>query len=84
MEADQYKIINDLLPKLEALTPSGGCYLNEGSFRQPDWQSVFYGSNYDALRAIKKKYDPTDLLYGTTAVGSEVWAPQADGRLCRT
>ena len=83
MEADQYRTIDEVLPKLEALTPNGGCYLNEGTFRQPDWQRVFYGPNYEALNAVKDKYDPNHMFYGLTAVGSEYWAPQPDGRLCR-
>ena len=83
MEADQHRMIDDVLPKLEALTPDGACYLNEGTFLQPDWQSVFYGPNYEALKAIKDKFDPNHMFYGLTAVGSEYWMPQADGRLCR-
>ena len=84
MEADQHRTINDVLPKLEALTPNGGCYLKKGSFIQPSWQSVFFGDNYNKLRAIKEKYDPNHLFYGLTAVGSEYWTPQPDGRLCHT
>jgi len=72
------------MPKLEALTPNGGAYLNEGDFQQPDWQRAFYGINYPALSAIKRKYDPDDLFYGLTAVGSERWTQHSDGRLCRT
>lgn len=79
----QYKMTNELVASLEALTPGGGAYLNEADFRQPDFQDVFYGGNYDALEAIKNKYDPYDLFYATTAVGSEKWTSEADGRLCR-
>ncbi|CAJ2507919.1 Uu.00g091050.m01.CDS01 [Anthostomella pinea] len=79
----QEKMTNDLVPALEAITPGGGAYVNEGDFRQPDFQQVFYGDNYNTLLAIKDKYDPKDLLYGLTAVGSERWASQSDGRLCR-
>ncbi|MCJ1377384.1 hypothetical protein MMC17_000479 [Xylographa soralifera] len=72
-----------IVPQLEALSPGSGCYMNEANFRQPNWQEDFYGSNYEALRAIKKKYDPEDLFYATTAVGSEAWVMEGDGRLCR-
>lgn len=58
--------------------------LNEADFRQPDFKSVFYGSHYDKLNAIKAKYDPEDRFYALTAVGSDRWAQQQDGRLCRT
>lgn len=79
----QEKMTHVLLPVLEDLTPGGGAYLNEGNFRQPDFQDAFYGENFDALLAIKDKYDPDGLLYGLTAVGSERWASKPDGRLCR-
>lgn len=72
-----------LLPRLEELTPGGGCYLNEGDFRQPNFQEVFYGANYRRLSSIKDKYDPDHMFYGLTAVGSEYWVPEADGRLCK-
>ena len=84
MEADQNKITYDLIPKLAELTPDGGCYLAEGDFRQPDWKQVFYGPNYDKLASIKKKYDPNDMFYALTAVGSDAWLPDQDGRLCKT
>lgn len=78
----QEEITNVLLPALENITPGGGAYLNEGDFRQPDFQDVFYGENYNILLAIKDKYDREGLFYGLTAVGSERWESQADGRLC--
>ncbi|TKX25719.1 FAD-binding domain-containing protein 12 [Elsinoe australis] len=83
MEANQEKMTNVLIPALEALTPNGSCYLNEGDFRQPNFQDVFYGENYDRLLAIKNRYDPNHMFYATTAVGSDYWEVQADKRLCR-
>jgi hypothetical protein len=81
---DHQKLMTDILiPKLGELTPNGSCYLNEGDFRQPDFQSVFYGSNYQRLNEIKDKYDPDHIFYAATAVGSEYWVPQEDGRLCK-
>ncbi|EMC98973.1 hypothetical protein BAUCODRAFT_65846 [Baudoinia panamericana UAMH 10762] len=86
MLANQQLMTDVLVPKLAALTPNGSCYLNEGDFRQPDFQDVFYGSNYPKLLAIKNRYDPKHMFYATTAVGSEYWTPQANGtgRLCRS
>lgn len=72
-----------LIPRLTAISPDSGAYLNEADWRQPDWQSTFYGSNYAALREIKDKYDPEGVFYALTAVGSELWSEQSDGRLCR-
>ncbi|ESZ91957.1 hypothetical protein SBOR_7666 [Sclerotinia borealis F-4128] len=84
MVAEQYWMANDIIPQFEALTPGGGGYMNEGNFRQPNWQETFYGKNYDRLLRIKNKWDPDHLFYGTTAVGSEAWSIADDGRMCRT
>ena len=81
--ADQETITNSFLPRLEAITPGGGAYLNEGDFRQSDFQQVFYGDNYARLLQVKQQYDPQDLFWAMTAVGSESWVVQPDGRLCR-
>ncbi|GAB7360903.1 hypothetical protein MBLNU230_g0889t1 [Neophaeotheca triangularis] len=83
MLAQQDLMTDVLIPKLAAFTPNGSCYLSEGDFRQPDWQSVFYGRNYERLLSVKRKYDPFDVFYATTAVGSEYWEVAEDNRLCR-
>ncbi|KAL5363006.1 hypothetical protein BJX96DRAFT_186526 [Aspergillus floccosus] len=83
MLAMQKKMTEQYIPALSKLSPESGAYMNEGDFRQPDFQKVFYGENYDRLRQIKAKYDPNELFYGTTAVGSDEWSVQSDGRLCR-
>lgn len=80
----QNEITNTLMPRLEALTPSSRVYLNEGDFRDSNWKTNFYGANYASLLSIKDKYDPNSLFYGLTAVGSDRWTVQPDGRLCRT
>lgn len=84
---DNQKLMSDVLvPQLAALTPSGeevGAYLNEGDWNQPNWQTFFYGINYNRLREIKDKYDPDQVFYGRTVVGSERWVEREDGRLCR-
>jgi len=82
--AAQELITSTLMPMLEKLTPGGGSYLNEGDYRQPDFQQAFYGGKYQQLLAIKAKYDPKDLFYAVTAVGSDKWTQEADGRLCRS
>ncbi|KAJ6015185.1 FAD-binding domain-containing protein [Penicillium herquei] len=67
----------------EVSGPESGAYLNEGDFNQKDFQSQFFGSNYDALKAIKKRYDPNGIFYGNALVGSDDWEIASDGRLCR-
>ncbi|KAI9655570.1 MAG: hypothetical protein M1821_005363 [Bathelium mastoideum] len=83
MVANQIKMTENYLPQLEALTPGGGAYINECDFRQPNWQQALYGSNYDRLLSIKKKYDPNNVFYALQAVGSEYWEPDSSGRLCQ-
>ncbi|ETS76420.1 hypothetical protein PFICI_11807 [Pestalotiopsis fici W106-1] len=81
---DQQFVTTVLNPALENITAGGGAYLNEADINQPAWQTTFYGSNYAKLLSIKNKYDPDHIFWGPTAVGSEVWEPLNDGRLCRT
>ncbi|KAI5309170.1 hypothetical protein KEM55_003886 [Ascosphaera atra] len=78
------RLTHDFIPRLRALAPDSGAYVNEGDFQQPDFQRVFYGKNYPRLKKIKEKYDPHGLFWGLTAVGSEGWTQHQDGRLCRT
>ncbi len=83
MAARQNFAANELQPMLDRATPGGGVYMNEANFMQQNWQREFYGSNYRRLLGVKHKYDPESMLYARTAVGSEAWAENGDGRLCR-
>lgn len=83
MLRDQDLMTNDWVPQIEAVTPGSGAYMNEADFRQPNFQDVFFGKNYPALLAIKKKWDSKSLFYATAAVGSEVWTVANDGRMCK-
>ncbi|KAI1382719.1 FAD binding domain protein [Hypoxylon trugodes] len=81
---DQQTITHVFDPALEAITPGGAAYLNEGDIHQPNWQDVFYGPNYPRLASIKKAFDPHGIFWGPTAVGSEGWEVSTDSRLCKT
>ncbi|RYP69723.1 hypothetical protein DL771_005925 [Monosporascus sp. 5C6A] len=62
----------------------GGAYLNEAHPMEADWQREFYGEQYARLLRIKRRWDPRDVFYATTAVGSEGWevrSQEADGVL---
>ncbi|KAK4085134.1 CAZyme family AA7 [Trichoderma aggressivum f. europaeum] len=83
MLADQKTITNEYVPQLTAVTPGSGAYMNEGDFQQPNFQQTFFGSNYNTLLSIKKKYDPNSLFYGLRLVGSEAWTVDNNGRMCR-
>ncbi|GKT46425.1 FAD-linked oxidoreductase sor8 [Colletotrichum spaethianum] len=78
----QNTVTNTILPKLKALTPGGGAYLNEADRNEVDFQSTFYGDNYAKLKAIKSLYDPKSTFYALTGVGSDDWEVRSDGRLC--
>jgi len=84
----------NILQPWRDITPvseGGGVYLNEATVGEPDWQDSFYGGYYPRLSEIKQKWDPSDLFYATTAVGSERWVVRdgeqgvqtQNGRLCR-
>lgn len=72
------------------VSPGAGSYLAESDRLEPDFQQAFYGDKYPRLLEIKRKYDPNDVFYAATAVGSEFWnvvtantLPSENGRLCR-
>ena len=80
----ELQLTKKLEPQLRKLTPGSGGYLNEANFMLRTWKEDFYGANYERLRAIKKKYDPEDLFYAHSAVGSDVWTVADNGRMCRS
>ncbi|KAK5993739.1 FAD-linked oxidoreductase orf1 [Cladobotryum mycophilum] len=93
---DHYNAINGPLPygdaaraqKLSNATPDGGAYLNEADplvygENTKKWQQNFYGTTYPKLRQIEDKWDVSSIFYAYTAVGSEDWTQDADGRLCK-
>jgi FAD/FMN-containing dehydrogenase len=84
MEARQNRITEEIMPVIEAVTPGAGAYINEADFQQSDWQEVFFGSNYNKLLAVKRKYDPKGIFYNPIAVGSERWEIRKGGRMCQT
>ncbi|KAK4100117.1 putative isoamyl alcohol oxidase [Parathielavia hyrcaniae] len=83
MLAKQRLMTCDIMPRIEAVTPGSGAYMNEADFRQPGFQKVFFGSNYQDLLRIKHKYDPESFFYARKVVGSERWDVADDGRMCR-
>lgn len=82
MQEREAFLTDSIEPSLRALAPDSGSYLNEANFAQVDWQEAFYGGNYERLLEVKHKYDPEMLLYAPTAVGSEAWVVDGEGRLC--
>ena len=62
---------------LTALVPSHATYLAESDYFADDWQSAYWGSNYQRLLEIKRNVDPEGLFFVHHGVGSELWS--ADG-----
>ncbi|KAJ6594366.1 FAD-binding domain-containing protein [Mycena capillaripes] len=57
-----YEGITSSIDALRNITPSSGAYQNEADLHEPNFSASFWGSNYDKLVQIKKKYDPQHLL----------------------
>ncbi|KAL0069621.1 hypothetical protein AAF712_003279 [Marasmius tenuissimus] len=74
--------ISQVTSFLRKISPGSGSYLNEADLLEPDFKDAFYGPNYDRLLSIKDKWDPDQILYGSTAVGGDRWREAEDGRLC--
>ncbi|KAF2450272.1 FAD-binding domain-containing protein [Karstenula rhodostoma CBS 690.94] len=78
------------------ITPGGGAYMNEGDMQDPEWKDTFYGSHYENLLEVKKKWDPEGVFWVISGVGSDEWEVRGssgggreglytqDGKLCRT
>ncbi|KAF2839977.1 FAD-binding domain-containing protein [Patellaria atrata CBS 101060] len=78
-----------VMQKWRDVSPGAGAYLGEADILEPSWQQAFYGSNYQRLKGIKEKYDPQNVFWAPTAVGSEKFKvitedglPGQNGKLC--
>ena len=68
--------------QLRAVAPQAGSYVSESNYFNGKWQQAFWGEHYQALGAVKQKYDPDGLFFVHHGVGSELWS--ADGFARRT
>jgi hypothetical protein len=78
------RLTNVVGPPLRALASDGAPYLNEANFAELDLVRQTYGPQLARLRRVKQKYDPDDVFYAFAGVGSDAWASDAMGRLCRS
>ncbi|KIK69889.1 hypothetical protein GYMLUDRAFT_53027 [Collybiopsis luxurians FD-317 M1] len=83
MLENQRTITNNVF-KLKAIAPNSGAYVNEGDGNEPEWKEVFWGSNYEGLLEVKKKYDPEFLFFANRAVGSDYWTVDESGKMCKS
>ena len=84
--ATQQSIMKDITytkgAALEALAPNTGSYMNEGNRNDPNFLKNFYGRSLAKLEDAKCRYDPNNLFYCPTCVGSNDWREDSTGRLC--
>lgn len=66
--------IGTAMDELVKIVPQPGSYVSESNYFEEDWQQSFWGSNYQRLAIVKKKYDPDGLFYIHHGVGSEEWS----------
>lgn len=81
-------VFNDItytkVAAMEAQAPETGAYMNEADRMDPNYELNFYGAHYPILSTIKAVRDPLGVFYCPTCVGSDEWAQDSTGRLCRT
>ena len=78
---DSSSEINNAMSELLKVAPNAGSYMSESNFFLKDWQRSFWGSNYERLSQVKKKYDPAGLFFIHHGVGSESWSEDGFTRL---
>jgi FAD/FMN-containing dehydrogenase len=64
--------IMQTMTALRTVAPNTGTYVNECDYFQTDWQSAFWGPNYERLLRIKQRYDPDGLFVVHHGVGSQI------------
>ena len=67
--------VHRCMNELRTVAASGGAYVSESNFFEPDFEHSYWGANFARLVEIKKKYDPDGLFFVHNGVGSEHWSP---------
>jgi FAD/FMN-containing dehydrogenase len=66
--------LESAISALRKVAPASGSYLSESDYFLETWQSAHWGSNYEKLMKIKRRYDPAELFIVHHGVGSEKWS----------
>ena len=82
-EAVHHDITFRKMQAMRNLAPDTGSYMNEGDYEDPEYLQDFYGKNLKRLSDIQRRYDPHDVFYCPTCIGSERWIATGNGTLCR-
>lgn len=83
MNSRSDRLTDEIIPALEELSPGSGTYANEANYRQENWQTEFFGSNWNKLNIIKRQWDPRGIFYAPLSAGADQWMENDQGRLCR-
>lgn len=86
----RYNFTEGPMQRLRDVSVGAGAYGNEGDRLEPNFQWAYFGSNYPRLLELKQRFDPFNLFYAVTSVGSEYFEVRSvdnvaneNGRLCR-
>jgi hypothetical protein len=71
------RAIDQAAGELRGVAPDAGSYVSESNYFNSAWSRAFWGTNYEKLRSVKKRYDPDGLFFVHHGVASEEWS--ADG-----
>jgi FAD/FMN-containing dehydrogenase len=66
------RLVNASLDLEGVVGQGGGTYVNEANPYEPNWQSAFWGSNYERLLRIKRRVDPRNLMVCNRCVGTDI------------
>jgi FAD/FMN-containing dehydrogenase len=73
--------IKEATETLLKVAPSPGSYLSEADYFDSNWKQSYWGSNFDRLATVKKRYDPDGLFFAHHGVGSDEWSVDGFMRL---
>jgi FAD/FMN-containing dehydrogenase len=83
MRAKVQQMASEWVPMLTQVAPDSASYANEADPLLTNWQSEIYGSNYNNLLQVKKRYDPDGFFYSLHTPGAENWVINDQWRMCR-
>ena len=69
---NEVRITPFLLPPKKTNKLTGRSHVQASRY-EFDWKKSFFGTHYDKLQAIKRKYDPDSLFVVYEGIGSDEW-----------